>query len=79
MPEIAILTEALARRIWQEALANEIGVRVPVESENQNRVRAFLYQIRQQMDMPELEQIQISISPDTKEFWLIKKSTPGLP
>ena len=68
------LTPDLALALWRQALAEEVGLRIPCSVGDLDKIRSMMYKARQEAGDPALEALMLAIAPGGEEFWLIKKT-----
>lgn len=72
------VTAEQCKQLWYRALGAEIGVALEVAPEDIHATRIQLYNVRRELDDPELEVLSI-FEPEPldgkSELWVIKKAT----
>lgn len=68
-----VLTPEVALALWRTALENELGVKVPINQKDIEKVRKTMYDARK--GHTELEELRLITAPGGTEVWIMKKTT----
>lgn len=68
-------TPSFLLTLWTSALEFEIGIAVPINRKDLDKLRPMMYQVRKAAKNPELEKLMLCMPPKgIDEIWIVKKS-----
>lgn len=65
------LTPALALELWREAAAQEVGLRIPIQLADLEKIKPLMYAARK--GHLELQDLMLCVAPGGEEIWLVKR------
>lgn len=69
------LTDEVALSLWKKALKTELGVKVPIEQKDIDKIRATMYRARKEAADPSLDVLRLITAPGGTEVWIMKITT----
>lgn len=73
--ETLLLNEATALALWQSALSQEIGIKIPCKLADLDKIKATMWNVRKTSGDAALDELKLIVAPGGEAVWILKKTT----